>query len=59
MISDVFSVAEKKQHPLSESCCAMLLFNLGYNINFIEGSVNNIKIVRQEDIAVVTSLLGN
>ncbi len=35
----------------------MLLFNLGYNINFIEGSVNNIKIVRQEDIAVVTSLL--
>ena len=59
MISNVFSVAEKKQHSLSESCCAMLLYNLGYDINFIEGSVNNIKIVRQEDIAVVTSLLGN
>ena len=57
IISEVFSAAEKKQHPLTESCCAMLLFNLGYNINFIEGSVNNIKIVRQEDIAVVTSLL--
>ena len=57
MITDVFSNAEKKQHPLNESCCAMLLFNLGYDINFIEGSVSNIKIVRQEDIAVVTSLL--
>lgn len=50
IISEVFSVAEKKQHPLNESCCAMLLFNLGYDINFIEGSVNNIKIVRQEDV---------
>jgi len=57
MIAEVFADAEKKQHPLNESCCAMLLFNLGYNINFIEGSVNNIKIVRQEDVAVATSLL--
>ena len=56
-IADIFNDAQKKQHPLNESCCAMLLFNLGYNINFIEGSVNNIKIVRQEDIAIATSLL--
>lgn len=57
MIADVFSVAERKQHALSESCCAMLLFNLGYDINFIEGAVNNIKIVRQEDVAIATALL--
>ena len=57
IISEVFSVAEKKQHSLNESCCAMLLFNLGYDINFIEGSVNNIKIVRQEDISIATTLL--
>lgn len=57
MITAVFADAEKKQHPLNESCCAMLLFNLGYNINFIEGSVNNIKIVRQEDVAVANTLL--
>lgn len=57
IISEVFSVAEKKQHPLNESCCAMLLFNLGYDINFIEGSVNNIKIVRQEDVGIATALL--
>jgi len=56
-IANIFNDAQKKQHPLNESCFAMLLFNLGYNINFIEGSVNNIKIVRQEDIAIATSLL--
>ena len=59
IITDVFADAEKKQHPLNESCCAMLLFNLGYNINFIEGSVNNIKIVRQEDIAICEGILRN
>lgn len=57
MISDVFSTAKKQQLALTESCCAMLLFNLGYDINFIEGSVNNIKIVRQEDVAIATLLL--
>ena len=35
----------------------MLMFNLGYDINFIEGSVNNIKIIRDEDIAVFGALL--
>ncbi len=58
IIKNVFSEAEKKQHSLNESCCAMLLFNLGYKINFIEGSPNNIKIVRQEDVAIATALLS-
>ena len=58
IIKSVFLDSEKKQHPLNESCCSMLLFNLGYDINFIEGSINNIKIVRQEDIAIITSLLS-
>ena len=57
VIKSVFEKAKKKQHPLTESCCAMLMFNLGYDINFIEGSVNNIKIIRDEDIAVFTALL--
>lgn len=57
ILDKVFKIAQKKQHPLLESCLAMLLFNLGYDINFIEGSVNNIKIIRQEDVAIVTSLL--
>ena len=57
VIQSVFREAEKQQHPLTESCCVMLMYNLGHDINFIEGSVNNIKIVRQEDVAIVTSLL--
>lgn len=58
IIKEVFETANKLQRPLSESCCAMLLYNLGYDINFIEGMVNNIKIVRQEDIAIFASLIN-
>lgn len=57
IIKDVFARAKKTQHPLTESCCAMLMYNLGYDINFIEGSVNNIKIIRQEDIPIIEALL--
>ena len=60
IIKAVFEDAKKQQHPLTESCCAMLMFNLGYDINFIEGSINNIKIIRDADIAVFGALLkGN
>ncbi len=58
IIKDVFKTAKKQQLSLTESCCAMLLYNLGYNINFIEGMANNIKIVRQEDIAIFSSLIN-
>ncbi len=57
ILKEVFEYAKKTQHPLTESCCAMLMYNLGYNINFIEGSVNNIKMIRQEDIPVMEALL--
>ena len=57
VLDSVFRTAAMENHPMTESCCTMLLYNLGYDINFIEGSVNNIKIVREEDIAIVTSLM--
>lgn len=57
MIDSVFEEAKIQQHPLTESCCTMLMYNLGYEINFIESSVNNIKIVRQENIAIANALL--
>ena len=57
VLAEVFKKAKQKNHPLTESCCAMLLYNLGYYINFVEGSTNNIKIIRQEDISVFTALL--
>lgn len=57
VISEVFEKAKKQQHSFSESCCSLLLYNLGYDINFIEGSIYNNKIVRQEDIAILTALI--
>lgn len=56
-ITKAFEKADKNNHVLNETCCAMLLYNLGYHINFIEGSSNNIKIIRQEDIAIFTALI--
>lgn len=57
IICNAFNKADKKNHEYNESCCAMLLYNLGYYINFIEGSTNNLKIIRQEDISILTTLL--
>ena len=56
LLNKVFAEAEKRQHPLAESCCTMLLYNLGYDINFVDSSINNIKIAREEDIAAFSAL---
>lgn len=57
LMEEVFQKARSQNHPLTESCCTMLLYNLGYNINFIESSINNIKIVREEDISAFSALV--
>ena len=57
LLLDVFEKAKTQRHPLAESCCAMLMYNLGYPINFIEGGFNNIKIVREEDLTVFSALV--
>ena len=57
LILDVFQKARQQRHALTESCCTMLMYNLGYPINFIEGGINNIKIVREEDLAVFSALV--
>ncbi|MBE6769611.1 MAG: XRE family transcriptional regulator [Ruminococcaceae bacterium] len=59
VISGVFAKAKREGHPLSESCCTMLMHNLGYEINFIESSINNIKIVREEDFATFGALVNS
>lgn len=51
LLLEVFDRAKQQRHPLTESCCTMLLHNLNYSINFIESPVNNIKIVYEEDLA--------
>lgn len=58
ILKEVFEKAEQYKHPLTESCCTMLLYNLGYKINFIESNINNIKIVREEDIATFSALVN-
>ncbi len=58
-ILELFAAAFKADHPLQESCCTMLMYELGFDINFVESSNDNIKIVRQEDIAVFTSYAKN
>ncbi len=56
-LDTVFAKAKKQHHPLTESCCTLLMHNLGLNINFIEETSNNIKIISPEDIVVATALL--
>lgn len=59
LLLEVFEQAAKQQHPLTESCCTMLMYHLGYDINFIEGGMNNIKIVREEDLKIFSTLVGS
>lgn len=50
LLEEVFDMAKSSGHSLSESNCTMLMYDLGFDINFIEGGINNIKIEREEDI---------
>lgn len=56
LITEVFEKASARQ-SMMESCFTMLLYNLGYDMNFVEGSMNNIKIARDEDIATFGALV--
>lgn len=56
-LRDMFEEADRRNLPLRENCCGMLLNELGLPLHFCRGSHNNIKLVRQEDIAIFTALL--
>ena len=51
IFSSAFEMAEERGMLLNESCFTMLLYKLGFEINFIESNINNIKLTREEDIA--------
>ena len=55
LLKDVFAKAARVGHLLTESCCTMLMHELGFPINFVRSPVNNIKIVRAEDIAAFSA----
>ncbi len=59
VMKEVFDSAKQKGHSLNESCFTMLMYNLGFGINFIESSINNIKITREEDLAAFSTLVKN
>lgn len=57
ILTQVFQQAGEKKHPLTASCCTMLMYELGMEIHFVESSVNNIKIAREEDAAAFSTLV--
>ena len=57
VLNTMFNTAALKQLPLTENCCGMLMHSLGFPLNFCEGTHDNIKIVRQEDLAIFATLL--
>ena len=59
LLKSAFDAAAAKGHSFDETCCAMMMYNLGYKLNFVEGNHNNIKVVRQEDITILNALLKN
>ncbi len=59
LIDSVFKKASLMGHKTDETCLTMLMHNLGYKINFIEGGINNLKIVHEEDIATFAALVTN
>ena len=56
VLEEVFAMARDTNLPLLESCCTMLMYNLGLDINFVEGDINNIKIERDEDLVRFSTL---
>ncbi len=57
IFGSAFERAERQGMPLNESCFTMLLHKLGFEINFIESNINNIKLTREEDIAAFGAIV--
>ena len=57
VMEEVFRKAHRLEHPLNESSFTMLMHNLNFKINFIESTINNIKITREEDLAAFSTLV--
>ncbi len=57
VLKEAYDKAVSTGHQMDETCCSMLMYHLGYDLHLIEGNHNNIKAVRQEDIAILNALL--
>lgn len=56
-LREAFETASREGHTFSETTCGELIHKLGYSAFLCEGNHNNIKVVRQEDIAILNALL--
>ena len=56
-LTTLFEKAQQRSLPMTDNCVGMLMAKIGMNPHFCEGGHNNLKIVRQEDIAVFSALL--
>lgn len=57
LLSTALREAEALDGPLDENSCAMLFGALGRPLNFVECGERNMKIVRQDDLAVFEALV--
>lgn len=57
LLEQVFRQAQRQQLELTQSCCTMLLHQLGFPIHFLESSINNIKIAGDADLAAFGALV--
>ena len=58
MLRDAYEKAKNCNHKINESSCSLLMYNLGYNLNFIEGT-NNMSVSKEDNIAIINALLKN
>ena len=57
LLNEVMAKAQALNHPLTETCCTMLLYNLGYKINFVESSINNVKVTYENTFSPFSSMM--
>ncbi|MDD6288738.1 MAG: XRE family transcriptional regulator [Eggerthellales bacterium] len=57
VLADALEEAGETPEYLYDNSCSLMFLNMGKQINVLECGHNNMKVVRQEDIDVVTALL--
>lgn len=57
LVQGVFQKAAARNHSLTESCCTMLLYHMGYEINFVKSPIHNVKIAGEADLAAFGALV--
>ncbi|MDO4501596.1 MAG: XRE family transcriptional regulator [Coriobacteriia bacterium] len=57
VLADALQEAEGRPELMELTTCAIMRLHMGHQLNLLECGHNNMKVVRQEDIDVVTALL--